>query len=469
MEAPSCSEQPAIVLLADEHHEEERRRVRMSGVLDCLVLDDEAIHRIMTVMEKQIRYANSPREEDRKRSDMFWECTYVRGLLTGDEEGDYLGLDLGSTNFRVVKVTFTKGVAKTTTKYYNLPQELLSGPADGAFGHIADSIEKFVTEENMTSEKAIPLGFTFSFPSVQKSLKHSVLITWTKSFKCSTGPGEDPVGMLEAAIQRRGGLSVPVDVMARISDTTGTLMAGNYLDRNCRIGLIIGSGSNACFVEQAKNFNKLESHEKTSNQILVNCEWGAFGDNGCLDFFKTEFDKELDQNSNHVNSYTFEKLFGGFYLGELVRLVLVKLTNEGLLFKGQGSPKLLSKGGFPTSYVTEVERDESREIEHTCRVLQQLDQTGDADDVALVQEVSALVSQRGAYIVSAACAVLLQHIDLPEVTIGIDGSVYEHHPRFHGYMMEMLEKLLPNTKVKMILVKDGSGQGGAFVAAVESK
>jgi len=47
-------------------------------------------------------------------------------------------------------------------------------------------------------------GFTFSFPSVQKSLKHSILITWTKSFKCSTGPGDDPVTMLESAIHRRG-------------------------------------------------------------------------------------------------------------------------------------------------------------------------------------------------------------------------------------------------------------------------
>ncbi|XP_021370871.1 hexokinase-2-like [Mizuhopecten yessoensis] len=445
------------------------KRKKVGAVMESLVLDDAKVHRIMTVMEEQINFANSPREEDRKRSDMFWECTYVQGLLKGDEEGDYLGLDLGSTNFRVVRVTFKMGEAKTTTKYYNLPQELLSGPADGAFDHIADSIEKFIKEENMTSDKAIALGFTFSFPSVQKSLKHSVLITWTKSFKCTTGPGEDPVTMLEATIKRRGGLCIPVDVVARISDTTGTLMAGNYLDRNCRIGLIIGSGSNACFVEQAKNFNKLEAAEKTSDQILVNCEWGAFGDNGCLNFFKTEFDKELDLNSNHVNSYTFEKLFGGFYLGELVRLVLVKLTREGLLFKGQESPKLMCKGSWPTSYVTEVESDCPGEMSHTRGVLQKLDLAAEADDIAIVQEACALVSQRGAYIVSAACAVLLNHIDLLEVTIGIDGSVYEHHPRFHGYMMELFEKLVPKTKVKIILVKDGSGQGGAFVAAVGSR
>jgi len=47
------------------------------------------------------------------------------------ENGDFLGLDLGSTNFRVVLVKFTNGVADTKTKYYNLPSELLTGPADG--------------------------------------------------------------------------------------------------------------------------------------------------------------------------------------------------------------------------------------------------------------------------------------------------------------------------------------------------
>ncbi|XP_060079672.1 hexokinase-1-like [Ylistrum balloti] len=445
------------------------KRDKVIAVLENLVLSDGDVHRIMEVMEQQIDFANSQQEEDRKRSDLFWEFTYVQGLLKGDEKGDYLGLDLGGTNFRVVRVTFNEGKAETTTKYYNLSQELLSGPAEGVFDHIANSIEKFINEEKMSSDTAIPLGFTFSFPSIQKSLKHSVLITWTKSFKCTTGLGEDPVDMLEAAIQRRGGLSVPVDVVARISDTTGTLMAGSYLDKSCRIGLIIGSGSNACFVEQAKNFKKFEDGVKTSNQIVVNTEWGAFGDNGCLDFFKTDFDKEVDRTSNHVNSFTFEKMFSGCYLGELVRLVLVKLTNEGLLFKGEGSTKLMEMGSLPTSYVTEVESDGPEETSHTTGVLQSLDLTADTEDIALVQAVCGLVSQRGAYVVSAACAVLLNHIDLPEVTIGIDGSVYEHHPRFHGYMMELLEKLVPGTKVKIILVKDGSGQGGAFVAAVGSR
>jgi hypothetical protein len=33
---------------------------------------------------------------------------------------------------------------------------------------------------------------------------------------------------------------VDVDVVAVLNDTTGTLMAGSYLDKHCKIGLIMG-------------------------------------------------------------------------------------------------------------------------------------------------------------------------------------------------------------------------------------
>lgn len=51
----------------------------------------------------------------------------------------------------------------------------------------------------------------------------------------------------------------------------------------------------------------------------------------------------------------FEKSFSGMYLGELVRLVMVKLVDEGCLFKGNPCPELKKRWEFPTSYVTSIE------------------------------------------------------------------------------------------------------------------
>lgn len=37
---------------------------------------------------------------------------------------------------------------------------------------------------------------------------------------------------------------------------------------------------------------------------MVDTEWGAFGDNGSLDFLKTQLDLDIDRRSNHVHSFT---------------------------------------------------------------------------------------------------------------------------------------------------------------------
>lgn len=59
-----------------------------------------------------------------------------------------------------------------------------------------------------------------------------------------------------------------------------------------------GTGSNACYVETVENaelFDDKSCPEK--KHVLINTEWGAFGDNGCIDFIRTEFDREIDENS----------------------------------------------------------------------------------------------------------------------------------------------------------------------------
>ena len=45
-------------------------------------------------------------------------------------------------------------------------------------------------------------------------------------------------------------------------------------------------------------------------------------------------------------------------------------------------------------------------------------------------------------------AVLLQHINLPEVTIAFDGSLYEKHPKYSLHIGNLLAKLVPTTKVR---------------------
>lgn len=43
-------------------------------------------------------------------------------------------------------------------------------------------------------------------------------------------------------------------------------------------------------------------------------------------------------------------------MGELVRLVLLKLVDENLLFHGEASEQLRTRGAFETRFVSQVER-----------------------------------------------------------------------------------------------------------------
>ena len=55
-----------------------------------------------------------------------------------------------------------------------------------------------------------------------------------------------------------------------------------------------GTGSNACYMEEMRNVELVEGEE---GRMCVNMEWGAFGDNGCLDDIRTEFDVAVDELS----------------------------------------------------------------------------------------------------------------------------------------------------------------------------
>lgn len=130
--------------------------------------------------------------------------TYVRTLPDGTERGDILALDLGGTNFRVLLINLDSGEIKVKSKVFLIPQSIMTGTGSQLFDHIAKCLSGFMFAENLVvGNKEYPLGFTFSFPCVQKGLASAVLEKWTKGFDCSGVVGNDVVKMLQDAIDRR--------------------------------------------------------------------------------------------------------------------------------------------------------------------------------------------------------------------------------------------------------------------------
>lgn len=423
-----------------------------------IILEEEEFLKICRIFRQEAK--DGLNKDKSKRKSLQMENTFVRHLLDGTECGDYMGLDLGGTNFRVLLCKMRNGELKETkVKKYNLEKEVLRGPSDGVFDHIAESISKFVAEHNIQSTN-IPLGFTFSFPMSQFGLNKGILVTWTKTFKCPDGVGKDAVKMLEDALKRKK--ITKIKVVAILNDTTGTLLAGSYLDHKCSIGLILGTGFNAAYVENAVNVKRWGNEEAgDTKQVVIDTECGAFGDNGSLDFFKSEEDFLLDKHSNHIGSFTFEKLFAGHYVGDLVRLHLKNLNSSGV-FLSEPCEALRHWGHFNGSHVTNIERGHN--VEEILENLLKVKVT--KDDCIIARYICRAISIRCCQLVSVVILELARMMERSHVTVAIDGSWYRHHPKMKSDIEKILTEFDKNRTYDLILADDGSGKGAAFVASV---
>lgn len=134
--------------------------------------------------------------------------TWVFGLPTGNEEGEYVTLDMGGTNLRVCYIVLTnrQGEYKILQDKYPLPDGLKSGSAEQLWGFVADCTGKFLREHNFVDpakKEKLPLSFTFSFPVTQTNIRSGILQRWTKGFDVDGVEGYDVVPQLEKAFAEK--------------------------------------------------------------------------------------------------------------------------------------------------------------------------------------------------------------------------------------------------------------------------
>ena len=58
--------------------------------------------------------------------------------------------------------------------------------------------------------------------------------------------GQDVVELMHAAFSRKG---IAAEIHAVCNDTVGTLLAAAYEHSDCRVGMILGTGCNGCYIE----------------------------------------------------------------------------------------------------------------------------------------------------------------------------------------------------------------------------
>jgi hexokinase len=156
----------------------------------------------MELMTADMENGLSADEEKRLKSSVAMLITYVRNTPTGSETGDFLALDLGGTNFRVLLIHIEPDQITMDSRVMSMSKELMTSDAVTLFDYIADCIISFVKEKGV-QDKVLPLGFTFSFPVKMLSLTSGILMRWTKGFTATGVEDQDVVVLLKEALDRK--------------------------------------------------------------------------------------------------------------------------------------------------------------------------------------------------------------------------------------------------------------------------
>ncbi|KAK1553701.1 hypothetical protein Q3G72_002317 [Acer saccharum] len=413
--------------------------------------------------------------------DLKMILSYVDNLPTGNERGLFYALDLGGTNFRVLRVQLggkEELVQATEFEQVSIPQDLMFGTSEQLFDFIASGLAKFAEKEggkfHLPNGRQREIGFTFSFPVKQTSIDSGILIKWTKGFAVSGTAGKDVVACLNEAMERQG---LDMRVSALVNDTIGTLAGARYWDDNVMVAVILGTGTNACYVERVDAIPKLQGHKSSSGRTIINTEWGAFSKGLPL----TVFDKDMDAASINPGEQIYEKTISGMYLGEIVRRVLLKMAEAGGLF-GKSVPKKLTMPFIlRTPDICSMQQDQSEDLQAVGSIL--YDVTGVESNLnarKIVVQVCDTIVKRGGRLAGAGIVGILQKMEEDSkgvifgkrTVVAMDGGLYENYPQYRTYLQEAVNELLGTEISKNIVIehtKDGSGIGAALLASANSK
>jgi hexokinase len=375
------------------------------------------------------------------------------GRPTGKEEGSFLAVDIGGTNIRVLHVELDgKGNARISAiERFVVPPAFMRGEGIALFDFIADCIKTGIGKHKISAAGLHGLAFTFSFPVEQLSLAAGKLINWTKGFTATGVEGRDVAALLAEALGRKG--LGAIRVTALTNDTVGTLAAGSYADPTCDMGVILGTGTNACYPEEISHIGRLP--KSGYSEMIVNMEWGNFDKLGV-----NRYDQALDDDSGNRGKQRLEKMVSGMYMGELARLVIAEMTERGLLFGGAFPAAFTTKYSFTAKQMAMTSRtDDSHGISDT--------------DGQCTGEISRIVSGRAARLAAAAITAVITWMDggLDTFhTVAIDGSLFRKYPGFRVAMTATLGELLGDrtSRIRFAPVRDGSGIGAAIIAAAAS-
>ena len=226
-----------------------------------------------------------------------------------------VAIDAGGTNFRAVKMSFDNNLNLVTE---NLQQRKMPAIEEELSNkEFFATLAAYLTEYSIVSDK---IGFCFSYAVEIFPNKDGKLLEWSKEVKAPEVIGQ-MVGknLLQA-------MGTPNKKIVLMNDTVSTLLAGQAAtagrEFDTYLGFILGTGTNACYIEQNSNITKTSGLNLKESQI-INIESGNFDK-----IPRTDIDIAFDNTTKNPGRYSFEKMISGGYFGGLCTVALKTAANE---------------------------------------------------------------------------------------------------------------------------------------------
>ncbi len=254
-------------------------------------------------------------------------------------EKSVIVIDAGGTNFRSCLVTFDiNGVPSISdmekTKMPGVEKELSK----------KEFFDCFAKNLEHLKNKADSIGFCFSYPMQITDNGDGILLGFSKEVKAPEVVGCKVGECLKDALEEHGWKRPSKVTM--LNDTVAALLAGAAAAKQGRlyssyIGLILGTGMNAAYIQPELSFRK-----GFKKQIVV-CEAGKIR---CVN--RSDFDIEFDKTTQKPGEFYMEKLCSGAYLGPQTLFMLKGAAQEGLFSESLAS-KLLSLNELTTIEISD--------------------------------------------------------------------------------------------------------------------
>lgn len=301
------------------------------------------------------------------------------------------GIDRGGTNLRVgfvellaeengSQITVNGSAAKPhkgprlrrlLEQSWPIGEHLKNENADSLFSFIGKSVaavvEKACGEWGLNRQDELPMGVTFSFPMVQKSVSQATLMSMGKGFAITSKLDLGSHLLSGYELHRQ---DLPrIKIAAIANDAVATLVSFIYQfqgrpNQKAAMGIICGTGSNATIPLRLSSLHPSKRPETVSVipgqkgedvRIAVNTEWSINGSAPPLRKYGliSRWDTELDLAGEAPGFQPLEYMTAGRYLGELGRLIFVDYVTSMLGFKTTDLPsKLQRKFGLSTTFLS---------------------------------------------------------------------------------------------------------------------